>query len=137
MADLKTRKNDGDVDAFLDAVEDDEKREDAHAIRKLMAKVTGDQGSMWGPSIIGFGEHHYTYASGRENEWFKVGFSPRKQNLTLYIMDGFAEYGPLLEKLGKHSTGKSCLYIKRLSDIDHDVLRDLVEASVRHADSSG
>ncbi|MBT8211775.1 MAG: DUF1801 domain-containing protein [Acidimicrobiia bacterium] len=132
MAELKTRKHEGDVDAFLDAVEDDQKREDAHDIRKLMAEITGDRGSMWGPSIVGFGSHRYTYANGKENEWFKVGFSPRKQNLTLYIMDGFEEYAPLLENLGKHSTGKSCLYIKRLSDIDHGVLEDLVRASVRH-----
>lgn len=132
MAELKTQKTDGDVDAFLDSVEDDRKRQDAHEVRRLMAEVTGEDGAMWGSSIVGFGSYHYTYASGREGDWFAVGFSPRKQNLTLYIMDGFAEYDSLLTRLGKHSTGKSCLYIKRLSDIDMSSLRELVEKSVQH-----
>lgn len=132
MAELKTRKNDGDVDAFLDAIEDDTKREDSKAIRALMEEVTGTEAAMWGDSIVGFGERHMVYPSGRELDWFLVGFSPRKQNLTLYIMDGFEEYAGILSGLGKHSTGKSCLYVKRLSDIDTGVLRELVESSVRH-----
>ncbi len=136
MAELKTQRNQDDVDAFLDAIDDERKREDAKALREMMAEVTGDDGAMWGTSIVGFGSYHYTYATGREGDWFKVGFSPRKQNLTLYIMSGFDEYEPMLERLGKHSTGKSCLYVKRLSDVDTDVLRDLVETSVRHIEAT-
>lgn len=89
---------------------------------------------MWGPSIVGFGSYHYKYESGREGDWPKTGFSPRKQNLTLYIMDGFDKYDELMAKLGKHKTGKSCLYVKRLSDIDTGVLTKLVKASVAHFD---
>jgi hypothetical protein len=132
MAELKTARNDGDVDAFIEAVEDDTKREDCRTLRALMEEITEDAGAMWGTSIVGFGTHHYRYASGRENDWFKVGFSPRKQNLTLYIMDGFDGYQEILLRLGKHSTGKSCLYLKRLSDIDMDVLEELITRSVDH-----
>lgn len=132
MAELKTQRNDGDVDAFLAGVENDTRREDARAVRRIMAEVTGDDGSMWGDSIVGFGTHNYRYASGREGEWFQVGFSPRKQNLVLYVMDGFEERAKLLRELGKHKTGKSCLYVNRLSDVDTHVLRQLVEASVAH-----
>ena len=131
MAELKTSKNDRDVDAFLDSIEDDTRRVDAKAVCALMAESTGAEPAMWGDSIVGFGSRHLVYASGREVDWFTVGFSPRKQNLTLYIMDGFDGYESYLERLGKHSTGKSCLYIKRLSDVDERVLRDLVTASVR------
>lgn len=132
MAELKTKPNDGDVDAFLASVTDEGKRADSQSLRALMAEVTGDPGAMWGSSIVGFGSYSYRYASGRTGEWFAVGFSPRKQNLTLYIMDGFDGYEELLGKLGKHSTGKSCLHLKRLDDVDTDVLRKLVEASVAH-----
>ncbi|MBK5108165.1 MAG: DUF1801 domain-containing protein [Anaerolineales bacterium] len=97
-----------------------------------MKEVTGVEPIMWGDSIIGFGSYHYKYASGREADWFLTGFSPRVQNLTLYIMDGFDEYDALLGKLGKHSTGKSCLYVKRLENIDLDILREMVEKSVAH-----
>ena len=136
MAELKTQKNEGDVEAFLDAIADKTQRDDSHAVRRLMAEITGDEGSMWGPSIVGFGSHRYRYASGKVNEWFQVGFSPRKKNLTLYIMDGFDEYGALLGRLGKHSTGKSCLYVKRLADVDTEVLRDLIAESVQHLEST-
>lgn len=136
MAELKTKKNDGDVDAFLDAIEDGRKQADAKRIREIMAEVTADRGTMWGDSIVGFGTYHYRYASGREGDWFKVGFSPRKQNLTLYIMSGFDRYEGLLERLGKHSTGKSCLYVKRLDDVDVDVLKELVAGSVAHIEAS-
>lgn len=101
-------------------------------ILDLMRDVTGVEPIMWGDSIIGFGTYHYKYTSGREADWFLTGFSPRKQSLTLYIMSGFSEYDQLLSKLGKHSTGKSCLYIKKLEDIDMDVLRDLILLSVEH-----
>ncbi len=132
MAELKTRPNDQSVKYFLYRVENDTKREDSFSILELMREETGDEPIMWGDSIVGFGKYSYKYASGREAEWFLTGFSPRKQNLTLYIMDGFKGYHELLEKLGKHSTGKSCLYIKKLEDVDKEVLRDLVNKSVEH-----
>jgi hypothetical protein len=132
MAQLKTQPNDQSVTAFLNRVEDDTKRQDSFTILELMQQVTGSEPVMWGDSIIGFGRYQYKYASGREGQWFLVGFSPRVQNLTLYIMSGFDEYDELLGKLGKHSTGKSCLYVKRLENIDLDVLKELVEKSVAH-----
>ncbi|MCA9938991.1 MAG: DUF1801 domain-containing protein [Anaerolineales bacterium] len=132
MAELKTQKNDQSVDAFLQTVADERKRQDCYDLLALMQEVTGAEPVMWGSSIIGFGSYHYKYASGREGEWFLTGFAPRKQNLTLYIMAGFDQYGELMSKLGKHSTGKSCLYIKRLADVDQDVLRRLVALSAEH-----
>ena len=132
MAELKTKRNQGDVKAFLNSVENDKKRQDSFTILELMKQVTGKQPEMWGDSIVGFGSYHYKYASGREGDWFITGFSPRKQNLTLYIMAGFDEYDQLLGKLGKHSIGKSCLYIKKIEDIDMDVLKELVQKSVKH-----
>jgi len=132
MAELKTQRNDKNVEDFLNTVSDEKKRTDSFTILELMEDVTGAEAEMWGDSIIGFGSYHYKYASGRNAEWFLTGFSPRKQNLTLYIMSGFDEYDELLQKLGKHSTGKSCLYVKRLEDVDQDVLRDLVSKSVEH-----
>ncbi|HSK22636.1 MAG TPA: DUF1801 domain-containing protein [Egicoccus sp.] len=133
MAEPKTQQNDGDVDAFLAAVEHDQRREDAIAVRRLMAEVTGEPGAMWGDAIVGFRPYHYRYDSGREGDWPAVGFSPRKQQLVVYLMTGFEPHPELMARLGKHSTGKSCLYIKRLSDIDLDVLRDLVAASVEES----
>lgn len=130
MSDMKTKPTDANVDAFLDAIPDERKREDARAVAVLMAEVTGASAKMWGPSIVGFGSYHYRYASGREGDFMETGFSPRKQALTLYIMAGFSAYPDLLARLGKHSTGKSCLYIKRLADVDLAVLRELVERSV-------
>jgi len=132
MAELKTKRNIGDVEAFLNSVPDEKKRQDSFTILELMKQVTGKEPEMWGDSIIGFGSYHYKYASGREGDWFLTGFSPRKQNLTLYIMAGFDGYDQLLRKLGKHSTGKSCLYIKKMDDIDADVLKELVKKSVEH-----
>jgi len=136
MAELKTKRNDESVDEFIDRIDDDAKRGDSRTLRGLMAEATGDPGAMWGSSIVGFGTIDHRYASGREIEWFKVGFSPRKQTMTLYIMDGFDEYETFLGKLGKHSTGKACLYVKRLSDIDMNVLTDLVGRSVRHVEAN-
>ena len=132
MAQLKTQPNDQSVEEFLNTVENNNKREDSFIILKLMKEATGAEPIMWGDSIIGFGTYHYKYASGREAEWFLTGFSPRVQNLTLYIMDGFDEYDNLLGNLGKHSTGKSCLYVKRLENIDLEVLKEMVEKSVAH-----
>lgn len=132
MTELKTQKNDTSVEAFLNRIEDEKKRNDSFAILELMKEATGTEPAMWGSTIIGFGKYHYKYASGREGDWLLTGFSPRKQNITLYIMSGFDPYDDLLGKLGKHSTGKSCLYIKRLSDVNPDVLRELVKQSVEH-----
>jgi hypothetical protein len=129
MAELKTQRGDGSVDAFIDAIEDERKREDSKALVALMEKVTGEKGALWGPSIVGFGDLHYKYESGREGEWFRVGFSPRKQNLTLYVTDYIKEDDPLLAKLGKFTTGKACIYVKRLDDVDTGVLGELVKRS--------
>ena len=130
MSELKTMQNDGDVDAYLDSVENPNRREDARRILVLMREITGEPPRMWGSSIVGFGSYHYTYASGREGDWPVVGFAPRKRNLVLYIMPGFARYESLLARLGKHRTGKSCLYVNKLDDIDPDVLEELVRESV-------
>jgi hypothetical protein len=129
MAKLKTQKGAGDVAAFIDGIEDQRKREDAKALLALMEKVTGEKPALWGPSIVGFGDLHYKYESGREGDWFRVGFSPRKQNLTLYVTDYIKEDDPLLARLGKFTTGKACIYVKRLEDIDTAVLEDLVKRS--------
>ena len=132
MAELKTQKTDASVEDYLNAVEDERKRKDAFAILDLMREVTGEEPAMWGPSIVGFGSYRYKYASGREAEWFLTGFAPRKRNLTLYVMSGFDDYDALLADLGKHKTGKSCLYVNKLDDIDLDVLRELIKQSVTH-----
>ncbi len=132
MAELKTQKNTASVSAFLKGVEDPTRRKDCEAVRKIMREETGSRAAMWGEAIVGFGSYHYKYASGREADWMLCGFSPRKQNLTVYIMAGFSKYEALLKKLGKHRTGKSCLYIKRLEDVNLDVLRELIRQSVTH-----
>lgn len=132
MAQNKTRKNHGSVRDFLAQVEDPGRRADAERVLGMMRDVTGDEPAMWGASLVGFGSYHYRYASGREGEWFLCGFSPRKRNITLYIMPGFSAYDGLMGRLGKHKTGKSCLYINKLADVDEGVLRELVEASVAH-----
>lgn len=132
MAELKTRENDGDVVAFLSDVANERRRTDALALLEIVREVTGWEPVMWGTSIVGFGRYHYRYESGREGDWPIVGFSPRKSSLVLYIMSGFAEYDELLGRLGKHKTGKSCLYVNKLADVDLDVLRELIERSVRY-----
>ena len=118
------------VEDFLEDIDDPGKREDSKAISVMMEELTGARPKMWGESIVGFGDYHYKYASGREGDWFLVGFSPRKQNLTLYIMGYLEFYADILEKLGKHKHGKGCLYIKRLKDIDVEVLRMLIKTSI-------
>lgn len=130
MAELKTRPTGGSVTAFLAGIADEQRRKDCRALVRLMREATGSPGRMWGPSIIGFGSYRYRYGSGREGDWFLAGFSPRKQELTLYIIAGFAGSGALLRRLGPHRTGKSCLYVKRLADLDLSVLRELVGGSV-------
>lgn len=132
MAELKTKENDQSVDAFLSTIEDAQKQADCRAMVAIMQEATGAEPRMWGDTIVGFGHYHYKYASGREGDWFLTGFSPRKQNLTLYIIAGFDNYEALLDKLGKHSTGKSCLYVKRLADLDMAALKQLVAESVAH-----
>lgn len=132
MAELKTRPSGASVETFLQGIADEARREDCRALLVLMRRVTGAEPEMWGPSIVGFGSYHYRYASGREGDWFLTGFSSRKRDLTLYIMAGFSEYDDLLARLGPHKTGKSCLYVKRLADLDLEVLEALIAASVEH-----
>lgn len=130
MAEPKTKQNDGDVEAFLNSVGNDRRRRDAFAVNEIMTRLSGEQPKMWGASIIGFGEYPYTNASGKESTWMKIGFSPRKQAMTLYIMDGFDHYDEVLGELGPHSTGKSCLYIKDVEKVDRAVLEDLITRSL-------
>ncbi len=137
MAELKTKPKYDSATAFVKAIPDQQRREDCLAVLELMRDVTKEAPVMWGDSIVGFGNYHYVYESGREGDWFLTGFSPRKQNLTLYIMSGFDGYDELMQRLGKYKTGKSCLYIKRLSDIDIAVLRSLVEASIDYLRKRG
>lgn len=130
-AEAKTRPTKEKVKDFLNKVPDAARREDCLVVAKLMEEITGEKPQMWGPSIVGFGTWHYKYASGRQGDWPVAAFSPRKQDLTLYLMPGFENRGELMSKLGKHKTGKSCLYIKRLSDIHLPTLKKLIKASVK------
>jgi hypothetical protein len=132
MTQNKTRPNSASVTTFLDSVEDETKKQDSYRLIDIMKEITGEEPVMWGPSIIGFGSYHYKYDSGREGDMLLTGFSPRKQNLSLYIMAGFSKYESLMQELGKYKTGKSCLYIKRLSDVNIDVLKQLIKASFDH-----
>ena len=132
MTELKTKASDASVNDFLDSVPNDQVRNDCQTIVQIMQDATNSSAKMWGSSIIGFGTYHYRYASGREADWMRIGFSPRKQNMVLYIASGFEEYEKLLAQLGKHSTGKSCLYIKKLSDVDVPTLEKLIQASIKH-----
>lgn len=135
MAELKTTENDGDVDEFLESVDNEVRRRDAIRTKDLMTRLSGDEPRMWGSSIVGFGHRTYMTKSGSESEWFKVGFSPRKQSLTIYIMDGFDDYESLLDRLGPHTTGKSCLYVKDLEKVDQAVLEELVSRSLAHVEA--
>ncbi len=126
----KTQKTDASVDDFLDAVEDEARRADCRAIQAMMEKATGEKAAMWGTAIVGFGSYHYVYASGTEGDWPLVGFSPRKRDLSLYLMGGFEEAAPRMKKLGPHKTGKSCLYLKSLDGIDLEVLEGLIGHSI-------
>lgn len=130
MAENKTKPTAFSVDAFLNGIEEKGKREDCYALSALMEELTGAKPKMWGPSIVGFGDHHYTYASGREGDWFLTGFSPRKQNLTIYVMGYLESFPDQLENLGKHKHGKGCLYIKKLEDIDMNMLKTLIQTSI-------
>lgn len=132
MAELKTKPSGASVAAFLEAVQGEERRADCRTLAKIMRKVTKAAPKMWGASIVGFGSYRYRYASGREGDWFPVGFSPRKKDLTLYLMGGFSEQPALMKRLGKYKSGGACLYLKRLADVDLAVLEKLIAASVKH-----
>jgi hypothetical protein len=128
MAETKTKPMTSNVDAFIAAVEKPLRRDDAMVVREMMERVTGEPATMWGPSIIGFGSYHYTYASGHEGDTCRVGFSPRSANLVFYVGD-FPEFADLLHRLGKHKIGKGCLYINKLADVDLAVLEDIIRCS--------
>ena len=130
MAELKTKKTEASVDDFLNGLPSEQTRKDCVEIIRIMKQVTKDEPKMWGSSIVGFGSTHLIYASGRELDWMLVGFSPRKQNLTLYLTGISNSHTDLLEKLGKHKTGGGCLYIKTLQDVDSEVLKELIQRSV-------
>ena len=131
-AENKTKATRQSVDAFINSIEDKDKRADGKKVAAIMQKVTGSKAAMWGSSIVGYGQYHYKYDSGREGDLMLVGFSPRKQALTIYIIAGFRQFESLMKKLGKFKSGKSCLYIKRLSDIDEKVLEQLIAESVKY-----
>jgi hypothetical protein len=136
MAETKTKPTAVSVEAFLDAVPDVQKRADSYVLLKMMQEITGEKPKMWGPSIVGFGQYHYVYASGHEGDMCRTGFSPRKAALTIYFMAGLeARFASQLKKLGKHKASKACLYIKKLADVDLVVLREMIEANLKHLDS--
>jgi hypothetical protein len=129
QAQNKTIATDASVEAFLNTIEDERKRKDSFALLELMSDVTGFEPVMWGSSIVGFGSYHYKGASGREGDWMMIGFSPRKANISLYLTSDHQQHADLFRKLGKHSTGVGCVYVKRLDDVDMGVLRQLVVES--------
>lgn len=131
MAGNKTVAHDGDIDAFLERVGHEKRVADTRVVMEMMGRITGLEPSMWGPSMIGYGAYHYKYASGREGEFFRTGVSPRKTALTVYIMPGFEPYDDLLSRLGKYKTGRSCLYINKLEDVDLTVLEEVIARSVK------
>jgi hypothetical protein len=131
-AELKTGATEASVQEFLAGIGDDQRRADAERVCALMAKASGAEPRMWGTAIVGFGERRLVYDSGRELDWFEIGFSPRKQSTTLYLTDGLERHAGLLARLGKHTTGVGCLYVKRLSDVDNDVLTELVTTSLQN-----
>jgi hypothetical protein len=130
MAELVTKPHAGSVEQFLAAITGAQQRADAKVVVEMMRELSECEPQMWGSGMIGFGSYHFVYESGRELDWFAVGLSPRAHNLTLYIMGGFAEEQELLARLGKHKVGKSCLYINTLAEVDHEVLRELVQCSI-------
>lgn len=133
MAEIKTKQNTANVKTFLQTINEEEKRKDSLTIMALMKKITKTEPKMWGDSIVGFGSFHYkSERSKQEGDWYMTGFSPRKQNLTIYIIPGFAAHTELLKKLGKHKTGGSCLYINKLSEINMKVLEEVVSISFKH-----
>ncbi len=135
MSGNKTVATNEDVQDFLRQVEPERRRADGLRLNEIFQQVTGFAPRMWGPSIVGYGEYHYTYDSGREGDFLATGFSPRKANLSIYIMPGYADFGPILDRLGKHKMGKSCLYINKLADVDEDVLAELIRAGLADLDA--
>ncbi len=133
MAELKTKATAASVIKFLNGIKDEQRRRDCETILELMRKATRAEPKMWGAAIVGFGDYHYVYESGREGDWFVTGFSPRKQNLTLYVMGGYAKHQNLLNKLGKHTMGKGCLAIDKLEDVHVPTLRKLINQTVAMA----
>jgi len=133
MAQLTTAANDDDVEAFLDSIADEVRQSDAREVRALMSAAAKAPAVMWGSAIVGFGSRRLRYDDGREIDWMVIGFSPRKASTTLYLSGGVDHYADLFERLGKHTTGKGCLYLKRLSDVDRDVLVEVIARSVAHA----
>lgn len=136
MAETKTKPTNAGVSEFIAALPDAGRREDALAVARMMERLTGEPAKMWGPSIVGFGGYRYKYDSGREGEAARIGFSPRAKELVLYVMDGYAGRDDMLARLGKHRIGKSCLYIKKLADVDMAVLEELVTASLAYMDAN-
>ena len=132
MAEIKTKATEVSVDDFIAGLENPQRREDAGTVRAMFERLTGEPAKMWGPSIIGFGSYHYKYESGHEGTMCRMGFSPRKAELVLYVLTGFAGQPELLARLGKHKTGKVCLYIKKLSDVDETVLEDIAARALAH-----
>jgi hypothetical protein len=132
VAELKTKRTTASVDDFLNAIENDQVRQDSWTLVDIMQKTTKAKPELWGSGLVGFGRYHYKYASGREGDWMLVAFAPRKDRITLYLMTGFEHYKELMAQLGKHSHGKGCLHIKRLSDIHLPTLKKLVKESVEH-----
>ncbi len=132
MAELKTRKNNASVSGFMKGIEDPAQRADCRKISAMMKQATGSRPKMWGTSIVGFGSYSYSNTAGKDFEWMLTGFSPRKQATSVYIMPGFKKFDALMKKLGRYKTGKSCLYIKRLEDVDEGVLQQLIDESVNH-----
>jgi Domain of unknown function (DU1801) len=132
QAQNKTTETGTSVDAFVEAVPDQTQKSDAKALLAMMARLSGETPRMWGPSIVGFGRYHYRYDSGREGDSCRIGFSPRKGQTVIYLVDGYQDRAAQLQRLGKHKTGKSCLYIKRLSDVDQSVLEDMIAASLEY-----
>jgi hypothetical protein len=130
MAALKTKETDQSIVDFIEQIDHDRKKKEAYTLLEIIKEVSGEEAKMWGPSIIGFGKYRYVYESGREGEWMLTGFSPRKAKHSLYIMSGFGRFDELMSQLGKHKTGKSCLYVNKLDDIDLEVLKELIAASI-------
>lgn len=137
MTENKTMENSGDVQAYLSTITNDKRKADALVMLDVMSEITGKTPTMWGKSIVGFGKYRYKYESGREGEWFICGFSPRVQALTLYLMQGYGDYKVYMDKLGKFKTGKSCLYIKKLEDIDMTVLKELIKVMFEDISNGG
>ncbi|MGH8924652.1 MAG: DUF1801 domain-containing protein [Acidimicrobiia bacterium] len=136
MTELKTKPTMISVKDFIDGIEDTQQRQDSKRLLSMMKRATGENPKLWGSKIVGFGEYHYKYASGREGDWFRIGFAPRKKQMTLYVMSGFVGFEALLSQLGKHSLGKGCLYLKNLDSVDEKVLVELMEQSLAHLEAT-